>query len=174
MNRVEGCGDCSRLWDAYAAATHRLFRAQGKVQVAVFAHDRQHEEELLALVREAEDERNASHSAMLRHQMEAHAQPAPRSGTGIVTGSEQEAALRDALERARAEYLKVLADQASLLSDVPSGIPSPDGKFPLEHAARLRSLKYQSYSNAASALSRFLAESAPRGSQDQETERTDY
>ena len=64
--------------------------------------------------------------------------------------------LRAEVERTHAEYDRVKQDFRSLVGDIPSGLPHPDGMQRIQNASRAQSVAMEAYETALMRLNRFL------------------
>jgi hypothetical protein len=156
---VGDCEECLRLWNAHAAATHNFFRLRSKDHIADLTHDQDQRLELIPQLRDAEQQRTHSRSALNRHKAEAHGGSLisdgvnPTGGQPIPT-SEQES--WRAVDQARGEFLQAVSEQSVVFDDVRSGLCGTDGRLRLETTGRQLREKYQRYQNAVAALQEFL------------------
>jgi hypothetical protein len=64
--------------------------------------------------------------------------------------------LRAEVERTHTEYNKAKQDFRHVAADIPSGLPSPDGKQRIQNASHAQTLAMDAYAEALSRLNRFL------------------
>lgn len=64
--------------------------------------------------------------------------------------------LRAEVERTRVEYTGAKRDFQLLSTDIPSGLPHPDGMQRIQNASRAQSFAMEAYEKALKRLNRFL------------------
>lgn len=154
----EECAECQRLWHDYAGSTHHVFKLKSKARLASLAHQRAAETALAEELLEAQRTQLAAWRAFRQHQLAAHRNEARQEDQATSAARElEQRRLRAALDKARAEYRKIAANQDNIIRDIPSGLPHPDGSFRLQQVARQRSAAYRRFLDAHFALERFLA-----------------
>jgi len=69
---VNGCPECTRLWDNYAEATHLHFALDNKLQLAGASHDHEVVQALTPGVTESCNNRIARRDEITAHELSAH------------------------------------------------------------------------------------------------------